>query len=310
MTTMQSRPMRFITMLSLYLLWAVGSSAQAQNVVQNAAVSQPAAVPAAAPVATPQPPAEARPTGRAIDMQRDYVVGPGDVLRINVYQNDDLTREARVSESGLITFPLLGQVTVSGLTISQVEASIAEGLKKGNFIRQPQVGVLLVQVRGNQASVLGMAARPGRYPIEVNGMKLSQLLALAGGVAAGGSEIVTLSGVRDGQPYRQRVDVSVLFTGGTPMDDPLVLNGDTLYVDRAPTVYIYGEVQRPGPIPLLMDMTLMQAVASGGGLTPRGTERGMRIHRRNAEGKLEVISPQMSDTLRTGDVIYVKESLF
>jgi polysaccharide export outer membrane protein len=238
-------------------------------------------------------------------------VGAGDVLRITVYQSADLSLEARVSESGLISYPLLGQVPVGGLSISQVETTIADGLKKGNFIRQPQVNVLLAQVRGNQASVLGLAARPGRYPIEVNGMRLSELLALAGGVAEGGGELVTLSGVRNGQPFRQQVDISALFGGnGAPAENPLVLNGDTLYVDRAPTAYIYGEVQRPGPILLQGDMTLMQAVASGGGLTPRGTQRGMRIHRRNAAGKIEVIEPTMGDVVRNGDVIYVKESLF
>ncbi|MGY4830280.1 polysaccharide export protein EpsE [Sphaerotilaceae bacterium SBD11-9] len=297
------------TMISLYMLLAIGAAGCAQQ----AAVTRPvAALPSDTPAALP-PPAAAEPapvTQAPLDTQRDYVVGPGDVLRINVYQNADLSLDARVSESGLITYPLLGQVAVGGQSIGQVEATLADGLKKGNFIKQPQVGVLLVQVRGNQASVLGMATRPGRYPIEVNGMRLSQLLALAGGVAPGGSEIVTLSGVRDGQPYRLKVDISALFTGGTPLDDPLVLNGDTLYVERAPTVYIYGEVQRPGPIPLQGDMTLMQAVASGGGLTPRGTERGMRIHRRNAAGKLEVISPRMEDIVHSGDVIYVKESLF
>lgn len=297
-------------MIFFYLLLTAGGVAQAQTTAATQPL--PSGVVEAIPPAPPPPPAtEVAPRGQVpVDARRDYVVGAGDVLRISVYQNADLSLDARVSESGLISYPLLGQVAVGGLSIAQVETAISDGLKKGNFIKQPQVGVLLFQVRGNQASVLGMATRPGRYPIEVNGMRLSELLALAGGVAVGGSEIVTLSGVRDGKPFRQKVDISALFGGGQPLDDPLVLNGDTLYVDRAPTIYIYGEVQRPGPIALQADMTLMQAVASGGGLTPRGTERGMRLHRRNADGKLEVLSPRMDDLLRTGDVIYVRESLF
>jgi polysaccharide export outer membrane protein len=301
------RTSRFL--LSLYVLFAFGCASGPQN---NAATQPPPSTPPPVEAQAAEAPVEQAPVQAApINTRRDYVVGPGDVLRINVYQSADLSLEARVSESGIISYPLLGQVAVGGLSIAQVEAKIGEGLKSGNFIRQPQVSVLLMQVRGNQASVLGMAARPGRYPIEVNGMRLSELLALAGGVAAGGSEIVTLSGMRNGQPFRQKVDISALFGGsGTPAENPLVLNGDTLYVDKLPTVYIYGEVQRPGPIPLTADMTLMQALASGGGLTQRGTERGMRIHRRNAEGQIEVIQPRMNDLLRTGDVIYVKESLF
>lgn len=265
---------------------------------------------ARAPVPTPPPEPAQRSATSGPDRSRDYVVGAGDVLRINVYQNADLSLETRVNESGVISYPLLGQVVVGGRSVGEVEHAIADGLKKGNFIKQPQVSVLVTQVRGNQASVLGAAGRPGRYPIEVKGMRLSELLALAGGVAAGGSEIVTLSGIREGKPFRQKVDVSQLFGGNSAAEDPIVLNGDTLYVDKLPTVYIYGEVQRPGPIALTPDMTLMQALASGGGLTQRGTERGMKVHRRNGSGKVEIVELRMTDTLRPGDVIYVRESLF
>jgi polysaccharide export outer membrane protein len=260
------------------------------------------------PTALGAPVTTARPA--AAETRRDYTVGGGDVLRIAVYLSPDLSLDARVSERGTISYPLLGQVSVGGLSIAQVETAIADGLRDGNFVKQPQVGVQLVQVRGNQVSVLGMANRPGRYPIEVNGMLLSELLALAGGVAAGGSEIVTLSGTRDGRPFRQRVDINALFANGAQGGNPIVSNGDTLYIDRLPNVYIYGEVQRPGPIPLTADMTLMQAVASGGGLTQRGTERGLRVHRRDAAGTLQVLQPKMDALLRPGDVVYVRESLF
>ncbi len=232
------------------------------------------------------------------------------MLRIAVYQSPDLSLDSRVSESGMISYPLLGQVSVGGMSIAQVEAAIADGLRNGNFLKQPQVGVLLVQVRGNQASVLGMANRPGRYPLEVNGMLLSELLALAGGVAQGGSEIVALSGTRDGKPFRRRVDMTAIFSNGAQSENPIVSNGDTLYIDRLPNVYVYGEVQHPGPIPLMADMTLMQAVASSGGLTRRGTERGVRVHRRDAAGKVQELQPAMYDVLRPGDVVYVRESLF
>ncbi|MEO8154206.1 MAG: polysaccharide export protein EpsE [Rhizobacter sp.] len=295
--------MRRLHQILFCTLIGLGTLAHAQS-----ATPQPVAVRSADTVALP-PVAEPARARAPMETRRDYVVGAGDVLRINVYQNTDLSLDARVSESGIISYPLLGQVTVGGMSIAQIEAAIADGLRKGNFIRQPQVGVLLLQVRSNQASVLGMANRPGRYPIEVNGMRLSELLALAGGVATGGSEIVTLSGVRDGKPYRLKIDITSLFASGSQIEDPIVLHGDTLYVDRAPTVFIYGEVQRPGPIQLGPDMTVMQALASGGGLTQRGTERGLKLHRRNGD-KLEVLQPNMDDILRAGDVIYVRESLF
>ena len=87
-------------------------------------------------------------------------------------------------------------------------------------------------------------------------------------------------------------------------------NGDIIYVDRAPTVYIYGEVQRPGQLRLERGMTLMQALAAGGGLTARGTERGMRVHRRDAPGQVKILELKPNDQLQRDDVVYVKESLF
>ena len=75
-------------------------------------------------------------------------------------------------------------------------------------------------------------------------------------------------------------------------------------------IYIYGEVQRPGALRLEPGMTVMQALATGGGLTPRGTERGLRVHRKDGSAKTQVLQPSMDDVLQEGDVLYVRESLF
>jgi polysaccharide biosynthesis/export protein len=168
----------------------------------------------------------------------------------------------------------------------------------------------VVQVRGNQASVLGQVNRPGRFPIEVADMRLSDLLATAGGIAPGGADTLTLVGTRGGQAFRKEIDLPSLFRGDRREDDVPVQNGDVLYVDRAPQIFIYGEVQRPGTIRLERGMTLMQALATGGGLTQRGTEKGLRVHRKAADGKTQIIQPAMDDLLRDGDVVYVRESLF
>lgn len=240
---------------------------------------------------------------------RDYVLGPGDVLRISVFQSPELSLDARVSESGNISYPLLGTLAVGGKSPSQTEAHIAKGLRDGGFVREPQVSVLLMQVKGNQVSVLGSVNRPGRYPIEVAGMRLTDALAQAGGIAPGGTDIVTLTGSRDGKPYAVDIDLPRLLSGKRG-DDPVLRDGDVLYVDRVPTVYVYGDVQRPGQMRLERDMNVMQALAAGGGLTQRGTEKGMRLHRRAADGNTEQITPKMTDRLKDGDVIFVRESLF
>jgi polysaccharide export outer membrane protein len=239
-----------------------------------------------------------------------YRLGAGDVIRVSVYQSPDLQLEARLSEAGVISYPLLGSVNLGGLSVSEAERRIADGLRTGGFVREPQVSVLVVQVRGHQASVLGQVNRPGRFPIESAEMRLTDLLATAGGVATNGADVVTVVGERNSQPYRVEIDLPGLFRGAGATEDPLIRNGDTVYVDRAPLVYIYGEVQRPGALRLERDMTLLQALATGGGLTQRGTDKGIRVHRAGSDGKVQVLQPAMDDRVQQGDVVYVRESLF
>ena len=241
--------------------------------------------------------------------QAEYRLGSGDVIRINVYQNPDLTLETRVTEAGVVSYPLLGSIRLGGLSVTAAEKLIADGLRGGNFVKQPQVTLVVVQVRGNQASVLGQVNRPGRYPIEVADMRLTDLLAMAGGTAGNGADMVIVTGTRNGQPYRLEVDLPTVFLAGGQSKDVIIVNGDTVWVDRQPIVYIYGEVQRPGPMRLERGMTLMQSLATGGGLTQRGTEKGIRVHRKGADGKVQIITPTMDDSMRDGDVVYVRESL-
>lgn len=247
---------------------------------------------------------------------REYVLGGGDVIRVNVFQSPELSVETRVSESGVVNYPLLGAVQIGGLSVSQAEQRIAEGLRNGNFIKQPQVSILVVQVRGNQVSVLGQVNKPGRYPLEQANMRLSDVLALAGGIAPTGSDVVVVSGVRDGKPFRTQIDLPAVFMQGatTPAQgsaqEITIQNGDVVYVDRMPMVYVYGEVQKPGQIRLERGMTVIQALAAAGGLNQRGTEKGIRVNRRASDGKINAIQPGMDEPLRDGDVVYVRESIF
>ena len=246
----------------------------------------------------------------AANAPAEYRLGAGDTVRISVYQNPDLALESRLTEAGIVSFPLLGNIRLGGLSVTAAEKLIADGLRNGGFVRSPQVTLVLTQVRGNQASVLGQVNRPGRYPIEVADMRLTDLLATAGGVAVTGADAVVLVGTREGKAFRLEVDLPALFAAEGRAKDVVVLNGDTVWVDRQPIVYIYGEVQRPGPLRLERGMTVMQALATGGGLTQRGTEKGLRLHRKSADGKVGVVQPKLDDKVQDGDVVYVRESLF
>src|SRR5688500_18064701 len=108
--------------------------------------------------------------GNAFAQQKpaDYALAAGDTVRVQVFQNPDLTIETRVSESGVINYPLIGSVQLNGLTVANAEKRIAETLIKGGFVRNPQVNISLVLVRGNQVTVLGQVNRPGRFPVKTS----------------------------------------------------------------------------------------------------------------------------------------------
>lgn len=239
-----------------------------------------------------------------------YRLALGDTIRITVFQSPDLSLETRITEAGVISYPLLGSVNLAGLTVSEAEQRIATGLRAGNFVNQPQVSITVVQARGNQVSVLGQVGRPGRYALETGEVRLTDILATAGGVAQGGSEVIVVVGTRNGQAYRAEVDLPTAFGPNRRSADIQLQNGDVIWVERAPTIYMYGEVQRPGAMRLERNMTVMQALASAGGLTLRGTARGLRVSRKDANGSLREIEPAMTDALRPDDVVFVRESVF
>jgi polysaccharide biosynthesis/export protein len=252
--------------------------------------------------------AQQSPAAAAANAQ--YRLAAGDVIRISVYQSADLTLETRLTEAGTISYPLLGSVALAGLTVSEAEKRIADGLRTGNFVKQPQVSVAVQQVRGNQVSVLGQVGKPGRYPLETGNVQLTDMIATAGGVVPGGADQVVVVGTRNGQPYRAEIDLPSVFGAGRRANDLTLQNGDVIWVERAPMIYMYGEVQKPGSLRLERGMTVMQALAASGGLTQRGTERGLRVHRRDAEGKVRIIEPAMTDKLLPEDIIYIRESVF
>jgi polysaccharide export outer membrane protein len=237
------------------------------------------------------------------------VLGAGDVLKVSVYGSPDLTTETRVSDTGSITFPLLGPVEIAGLPLAAAEKKIGGLLESGGFLRKAQVNILVTQIQSQQVSVLGQVNRPGRYPIEGRRSVLD-LLAMAGGISPDGGDTVALIRKRNGKTSKDLVDIIGMVRSGELDNDFELAANDVLYVERAPRFYIYGEVQRPGPFRLERAMSVLQALSAGGGLSARGTERGMTIKRRDANGKQQIIDVKQDDLVQVDDVVYVKESLF
>ena len=268
--------------------------------VATVKVTAPSNVTAVAPPAQPAALAQAelQPASNQLE-----ALGMGDMVRVTVFRNPDLTTEARVNERGTILFPMIGEVPVTGLTPSQASARIAQKLRDGKFVVNPEVTVSIAQVNSRQVSVLGNVNKPGRYPLDSVNVKLTDVLATAGGVAGTGADLVTI--VSSGNGKKTDVDLAAMFRNGDLTKNVELQPGDTIYVHRAPMVYVYGEVQKGGAYRLEPDMTVMQAIAVASGVTPRGTERGVKISRKGNR-----IDAKLTDVVQADDVNYVRESLF
>lgn len=239
----------------------------------------------------------------------EYRLGSGDIVEITVYDHPELQMETAVDEQGRIGFPLIGGVTVAGETAASAQKLIADALEKGGFLKKPQVNLNVKAYRSKQVSVLGQVNKPGKYPLE-RASTVSDLLAQAGGVTLEGADALTLIQNKDGQSNRINIDIQSLFRDGQVDLNHPVGDGDVIFVARAAVFYIYGEVQKPGAFRLEKNMNVMQALSLGGGISPRGTQRGIEIRRKGTDGQAVKLKAGLTDTVLENDVVYVKESLF
>jgi polysaccharide export outer membrane protein len=236
----------------------------------------------------------------------DYVLGAGDVVKIQVYDHPDLTTEIQLNNNGALSFPLIGEVKLAGLGYTEAEDLIAKKLTQGGFIKKPSVNVLIVQYRSQRVAVLGEVNKPGRYALD-SATDLIDLLAIAGGInAIGGDTVVVLRG---DERIEYKLSKLTQLANSEKRSIPLQ-NDDTVFVPKAQQMYVYGEVNRPGAFKLEPKMTVMQALAVAGGFNPRASQRSVEIHRVGEDGKLIKISAQLTDLLLENDTVYVQESLF
>jgi polysaccharide biosynthesis/export protein len=237
------------------------------------------------------------------------VIGPGDTVRITAYRNPDLTTEARLSDEGKLNVPLVGEMSLMGLTPDQAAKRIADRLKSGKYLRDPQITVTVVQARSRLVSVLGFVNNPGRYELDGISAKISDVIAMAGGLDANASDKIILqpSGAGKGEPVT--VDLSSIIQGDSSRNID-VHGGDSIFVPRASVVYVYGEVQKGGAYRIEPDMTVMQAISLAGGITPRGSESRVQLRRKGSDGKWKQFGVKLTDVISPDDVIYVREGLF
>jgi polysaccharide export outer membrane protein len=249
--------------------------------------------------------AEAKQTSRLIEL------GPGDTVSLQVYGQPDMASSIYVSDDGTLPVPLVGSVPVAGLSPSEASTRIERALKDGGFLVDPHVTLTVVMSRSQRVSVLGQVGAPGRYPVEST-TSIFDLLAQAGGVLTETSSdlIYIIRPEKDGTTTRYPVDLKALADGKTTLPVRGLRGGDTVMVPRAEQFYINGEVMAPNKYRLESGMTVFQAIARAGGVTPRGSDSRVEIKRKEADGSYKTLKAKLSDPVKADDVIRVKESIF
>lgn len=258
----------------------------------------------------------------------NYVVGPQDVLIITAYDQPELTGKFTVETDGTFTYPLIGRVRAGGMTIREVEAVLKKALVVQGFFRDPQIAVAMEQYRSQKIYIVGEVRTPGAYPLSGD-MRLVEALALAGSTlptASGEAVIVHPSSeglvVEPAQPpvggsaphaahsdKLVRVDLRELENGDLSQNVGL-RNGDTIFVLRAESVYVFGQVRNPGAYPLRQKQTtVLQALSLAGGVTDRGSTGRIQIVR-IVDGKREEVRAALTDFVLPRDTIIVPERFF
>jgi polysaccharide biosynthesis/export protein len=250
----------------------------------------------------------------------NYVIGSQDVLSITVWDQADLSGKFTVETDGSFTFPLIGRILAGGLTLRDLEAELRKRLADGYF-KNPQVSVAVEQYRSQRIFVIGEVRAPGAYPL-TGDMTLIEALARAGSTTqeAAGEAVISRAPVgktptapilpnQDEAAEVVRVNIRDL-QGGQLSHNIALRDGDTIYIPRAETIYVFGQVRTPGAYPLRsMDTTVLQALSLAGGVTDRGSTNRIKIVRIVNGQKVE-LNAKLGDPVKPGDTIIVRERFF
>ena len=236
----------------------------------------------------------------AVPQYGGYVLGPDDSVQVNVFNQPEAGVTTRVKADGTIVMPLIGVIQVAGQTNITLAQLITDKYVKGGFFKAPVVNVEVGGYQSKRVNVAGHVQNPGVFPLDREYHALEMLLK-AGWVRENGASYVYL---RRADGKEQRLDVEQLVRG-SPDKDPVLAAGDTLYVPEADTFYIYGQINRPGALPVLKDMTVRLALALAGGVTATGSDRKVALIRGGKE-----IDANADTLVQKNDIIQVKERLF
>ena len=253
------------------------------------------------------PPAPPRPEPAAAAPAR-YMIGPQDLLKITVFDEPDLTNSYRVDGDGFITFPYIGRVAAGGLTLAELQDRV-RGLLAAGFIRNPQVRAEIGEFQSQSVLVSGEVRQPGKITM-TGAMTLLEALAAAGSTtSAASSELTVAHPKKPGETGSEvsRINWKDLQLGkGT---DVALMDGDIINVPKAQMFFITGQVRNGGPFVLEPGTTIQQAIAMAGGLSERGSDRGITVTRL-VNGKNTDVKVTLEDTVQPNDTITIRNRFF
>lgn len=252
-----------------------------------------------------------------------YRIGPRDLIKIEVYDVPELNVERRVSESGAISLPLVGEVQVAGKTEEQLSLDLKE-LLGSKYLQRASVGVKVLEFRSRPISVMGAVKQPGSLAFSGR-WSLLEALTAAGGLAENhGNMIYVRRQAENGLADQVAVRVDDLLTKADPRVNIPIYANDLINVPAVVevTVYCLGQVAQPGALAFKSNerITLLAAIARAGGPTDRAASK-VQIKRAPLEPggtaselavdyKRILAGKEPDVELVQGDVVFVKESFF
>jgi len=249
----------------------------------------------------------------------DYVIGPQDVLLIQVFDQPDLGGKYTVETDGTFTFPLVGRVKAGALTLRGFERELKSRLADGYF-KNPQITVAVEQYRSQRVFVMGEVRQPGPVAL-TGGMTLIEALARAGSTLPTSSgEVSIVRGAQNGSeggpslPDQDagsevfRASIRDLESGSLSKNIEL-RDGDTIFVPRAELVYVFGEVKNPGGYAVQKNTTVLQALSLAGGVNEHAAMNRIQVTRIVKGAKTDV-KVKLTDVVRPEDTIVVPQRYF
>jgi polysaccharide biosynthesis/export protein len=244
----------------------------------------------------------------AISLAEDYLVGAGDVLKIDVYDNPDLKTTVRVTTNGMIVMPLLGQVKVSGLKVSDVTQKLTRYLADGYLIN-PQVNIFIEDFRSKKAVILGQVYRPGI--VEIRGTtSFLETISSAGGLKEAAGDVATIKRISGEKQEVIIVDIKSMVEGGDLSQNIPIHDGDTIYISKGGMCYVTGEVKNPDAYSCDKDTTVLKLIARSGGFTGKASKSSVRIVRLVDGEKTIYKDVDLHGEVQANDIIVVPESFF